>query len=336
MKTPKARKLPSGAWFVRVMVDGERISITRDTEKAAVAEAMAVKARMKSISSGNCDVITIREAMDMYIEKRSRSCSPSSIRSYRIYQRNQFQGIMDRPIGSIKDADFQRAVNAERVSAKTLRCAWTTVAAAIKEATGRDVPIVLPQIVKHERECIMPEDIPAFLEAVKGHPVEIPALLGLHSLRRSETMGLTWKDVDLKKNIIHVRGAAVYDENQKLVRKETNKTSNSRRDIPIMIPRLAELLVAAPHDSEYVVTCSTNTFNRHLAKVCEANNLPRIGTHGLRHSFASLAFHVGMPEDIAMRIGGWDDYQTMKKIYTHISDRDINKYANAMSKFYNP
>ena len=47
MKIPKARQLPSGAWFCRVRVDGQDISITRDTQKEAVAEAMAVKAGIK-------------------------------------------------------------------------------------------------------------------------------------------------------------------------------------------------------------------------------------------------------------------------------------------------
>lgn len=335
MKTPTARKLPSGSWFVRVMVDGKSVSITRPTEKEAIAEAMSIKAGMKATAAIKArNGLTVSEAMDRYIESRMRSRSPSTIRSYRIYQRNQFQSIMNQPISSLKDSDFQRAVNLEPVSAKSLRCAWTTVSAAIREATGREVSVTLPQIVRNERECIYPEDIPKFLAAIKDHPIEIAALLGLHSLRRSETMGLAWKDVDLKRNMIHIRGAAVYDENQKLVRKATNKTSNSRRDIPIMIPRLAELLASAPRDSEYVITCSTNSLNRWLAKVCAENDLPQIGTHGLRHSFVSLAVHVGMPEDIAMRIGGWDDYHTMKKIYTHISDRDIGKYAAAMSSFY--
>jgi hypothetical protein len=41
-----------------------------------------------------------------------------------------------------------------------------------------------------------------------------------------------------------------------------------------------------------------------------------------------------MPVDIAQRIGGWDDYKTMKDIYTHISKKDINKYAGEMKRFF--
>lgn len=35
-----------------------------------------------------------------------------------------------------------------------------------------------------------------------------------------------------------------------------------------------------------------------------------------------------------MEIGGWADPQTMRKIYTHISQKDAERYKNAMSEFY--
>ena len=43
MKIPKAVKLPSGSWYVNVMVDGKRLSITaptkRDAEKEEIGRA---------------------------------------------------------------------------------------------------------------------------------------------------------------------------------------------------------------------------------------------------------------------------------------------------------
>lgn len=117
----------------------------------------------------------------------------------------------------------------------------------------------------------------------------------------------------LAENIINVRGAAVYDETQKLVHKETNKTGSSRRTVPIMIPRLAELLSRSDKKSEYVITLSPETIQRTIDRVCERARLPVVGCHGLRHSFASLALHVGMAPDLAMRLGGWSDLATMKK-----------------------
>ena len=55
----------------------------------------------------------------------------------------------------------------------------------------------------------------------------------------------------------------------------------------------------------------------------------------MRHSFASLAAHLRIPEPVAMEIGGWADSKTMRNIYTHVSKLDIANSQNDMAKFYN-
>ena len=149
-------------------------------------------------------------------------------------------------------------------------------------------------------------------------------------------MGLKWRSVDLKNDLLYIRGSTVYDEDNKIVNKPDNKNKTSRRTIPIMIPRLKDLLASAPRDSEFVVTCNPNTIWAQVNRICEANHLPKIGTHGLRHSFCSLAYHLGVSEKVAMKIGGWADYQTMRKIYTHVADSDIAASVKSISDFFAP
>ena len=60
-----------------------------------------------------------------------------------------------------------------------------------------------------------------------------------------------------------------------------------------------------------------------------------MGIHGLRHSFASLAAHLGIPENVAMRIGGWANDATMKRIYVHVLESDRERYGGEMAAFYN-
>jgi integrase len=71
-----------------------------------------------------------------------------------------------------------------------------------------------------------------------------------------------------------------------------------------------------------------------INRVCRSAGLPEVGIHGLRHSFASLAYHLNMPEKIAMQIGGWENDATMKKIYTHVAKSDISKYQSIMQTYY--
>lgn len=336
MKIPKARQLPSGAWFCRVRIDGQDIAITRPTEKEAVAEAMAVKAGIKD-AARKPKRKTLTAAIDDYIEVRRNILSPATIRGYKIIQEHRFQTMMNRDISAVTQEQWQRAVNAEAklIGAKTLTNSWRFVASVIAEATGTPVTVQLPQIIPNERLWLTPEQIPVFVAAVKGTKVEIPALLALSSLRCSEILDLKWENIDLKKKLIQVTGSAVLDENGELIHKRANKNNTSRRTVP-MIPPLLAALEAAPKHGEYVVTFKSGALYNAINRICVANDLPKVGIHGLRHSFASLAFHLNMPEKVAMQIGGWANDQTMRKIYTHLSQADVTKHATAFTAFFAP
>lgn len=338
MKVPTAKKLPSGSWFVRVRVGGKDIGITRPTEKEAIAEAMAVKAGLRSSEKITERNLTVGDCVDRYISRREGTASPSTIRGYKSDRVNRFQDLMPRRAAALTDADYQRAIDRESrsMSAKTVRNVWGTIAAALEEETGSRPRVKLPTVVAREHPFLEPEQIPVFLAAVRGRSTEPAILLGLHSMRRSEIFHVRWSSIDTKAGIIHVRGAAVLGESGKLVHKETNKTKASRRDIPIIIPRLQELAEAAPDKDALIYTFSPTYLYSDINNVCRKCGFPEIGVHGLRHSFASLAYHIGVPEKIAALIGGWDDYATMHNIYTHLAKSDIAKSASSMRNFFSP
>lgn len=339
LKTPKAVQLPSGSWRCRVRIAGEDISIVAPTRKEAETKAAALKLGIvQAEKKEKAAPITLRKAIDQYIEAKKTALSPSTIRGYRTHQRCRLQGIMDAPLEKLTDSSVQKAINEETksCSSKTLRSAWSLCASALKFTANASFNVFLPKAISQEQEFLRPAQIEKFLEAIKDTPVEIAALLGLHSLRRSEILGLRWEHVDLKKNMIYVRGATVFGEDNKLVNKPENKNKSSRRSVPIMTPQLVDALNAVPKESrqEFIVTVNPNTLWAQINRICRANDLPEIGVHGLRHSFCSLAYHLNIPEKIAMQIGGWSDFQTMRKIYTHIAEDDLQTAVTAMTDFF--
>lgn len=339
IKTPTAVQLPSGSWRCRVRVNGEDISIVAPTRKEAETKAAALKMGIvKAEKQDKSAPTTIRAAIDRYINAKQTSLSPSTVRGYRTYQRHRLQSIMDVPLSKLTSSRVQQAINDEmkECSAKTLRSAWSLCASALQFTANTSFNVFLPKAISQEHEFLSPAQIEIFLDAIKNTPVEIAALLGLHSLRRSEILGLKWENVDFKKNVIHVRGATVFDADNTLVNKPENKNKSSRRSVPIMTPQLIEAMNAIPKDqrTEFVVSIHPNTLWSQVNRICKANDLPEIGVHGLRHSFCSLAYHLNIPEKIAMQIGGWSDFQTMRKIYTHIAEDDLQDAVSAMTEFF--
>lgn len=85
MKVPKARKLPSGMWFIQLRLGGESISITERAEKKCTAKAALIKAehiagrRPGKTAAGEK---TLREIITEYIDSLRATRSPSTIRGY--------------------------------------------------------------------------------------------------------------------------------------------------------------------------------------------------------------------------------------------------------------
>lgn len=331
IRIPKPKQLPSGSWHIYLAA--EKQPITEATKDLCEAKARAFRAgfldRQKKLPT-----LTWSKAIDTYIADRSESMSPETVRGYRVIQRNRFHAIMQKPMST--QVNWQAEINdaLTRLSDKSVKNAWGLMT-VIMRVNEIPVPRVLfPVPEKNEREFLDPQQIIAFCEAAKGDTCEMAMLLGLHSLRMSEIRALRFPDsFDMKNGIIFVSGAVVRDENNKEVFKQRNKTRQSARTVPIMIPRLRELLEAQSKDG-YIVTQANSTINRHIRTITEQQGLPNITEHCLRHSFASLGYHLRLSEIEVMSMGGWADSSTVHDIYLHLAQRDRLKAENKMAKFY--
>ena len=330
----KATKLKSGNWRIQVFDytdrDGKKHyrSFTAPTKAEVEYEASLFK-KEKGSRPTKCG-LTLSEAIDDYIESKSNVLSPSTIRGYRYVQKKYFAEVMEKPLAAIDC--WQELINeeAKRYSAKTIKNSFAFVCTLLRDQ-GLPVPkVTLPQVVKNPLPYLKAEQLHDFLQAIEGHRCELMALLALHSLRRSEIWALT--KANCSDGVIRVRGSAVYDEHEKLTFKITNKNTSSNRDIPIMIPRLSELIAAAPDG--LLVRGDAKTLRLQMNRICKAAGLPEVGVHGLRRSFASLAYKLGLSERQTMEMGGWADLSTMHGIYIQLSKDDMAKAGNAMKEFY--
>lgn len=337
MKVPEPRKLKSGSYFIQLRLNGVSVPVTSATAKECRRQAELIKAEhranMRVFIPSEKSVPTLKAAIEYYIAKYESVLSPSTIRGYEQVKLHRFPLFMER---KVSDIDWQRMVNIElkTMSAKTVKNAWGLVHAAVSDK-GFSVPDVkLPQVSVKEIPFLQPDEIIPFCDAIKGDIAEIAVLLELQGLRRSEAKGLYWKNVDLKASQIKIRGARVQNKNGEFVHKDTNKNVTSVRTVPIMIPQLLEALNAVEDKTGPVVMVSENTMLRHAKEACKAAGITIVGNHGLRHSFASLGYHLGLSERQLMELGGWADYMTMHKIYIRLAEADKKAANNAVADFF--
>jgi integrase len=337
MKVPTPKKLPSGSYHIRLRLGDETIYITKPTAKECTREAEYIKAehRAEKRTVVKKTDLTPSQCIDQYLATRMNTLSPSTVRFYRTVQKHRFPQIMNKPVSSVED--WQAVVDAEaaRYCAKTLSTGY----GAIKTAIGAVAKLKLPDVsfgvlVPNERAFLLPEEIPLFVAEAATTKYAVPLLLALSSLRISEIQALDWKDIPEKPDFVRVRGAVVFDENNKYIKKAENKNSTSNRNVPVLIPELKSAIKRDRKPSGQVMPCTQNNLRVACRKICQRAGVTEVSPHGLRHSFASLAYHLHVPEYITMEIAGWSDEATMRKIYRHIAQSDIERYKEALGEFY--
>ena len=343
MKVPKPRRLPSGSWRIQLRLGGESISITAPTEKEVVRQAQYTKAEylagrreQASEESG----MTLKKGIEIYCADRANGLSPATIRKYENIKKNHWSGLMPRRMDQITKRQWQQAVDAMLASyaVGTVRRSWGMVK-TILSYCGVEAPAVAIGKASETKAKTMdscqflePDQILKFVEEAEKSPYCIPLLLALSSLRIAEIDGLDWSNV--VGSTVKIRRVRILDKSGAWVYKDGAKTESSVRDVEIQIPALQRAIDAARQPDGKVMTCCQQTLRRALETICTKAGVPNPGVHGLRHSFASLSAHLGIPEIISQEIGGWSNEKIMKEIYTHVARTDLEQSKKKLTEFY--
>lgn len=326
-KYPKFRVLSDGTLLGQIMLDGRRETVKASNEAEYKAKIDGLRTGVLELKA-HPDKRPLEKVLREYIDKNDAVLSPATVRGYEVILRNRFKTYMKQPIGQI---DYQKMVNTEAKdsAAKTVKNAWALVSAAFRDAKIPVPDVNLPKVPESDEDFLDYEQIQTFLKAIRGDSCEAAALLLLHSLRMSEALKLDVK-ADIADGKIYVRGAVVPDKDNKLVEKKTNKNRTSRREIPIMIPRLLEVLPAEGK----AVTVWSSTVSKHVIKACEKAGLPPCSPHDLRRSFASLAYHLRWSERTLQELGGWGDIGTVHRFYVKLAKKDVSADVEKMKNYY--
>ena len=186
------------------------------------------------------------------------------------------------------------------------------------------------------------------LAAIRGDPVEPAVYLGLFlGLRRSEVVGLRWKDVDMESGIVHIRNTVV--QFTTISEQEKTKSKASRRDLfmPNALKAYLQTLWEKQQkdreqtgrtysDEEHLCQWPDGSMfqpdyvSRRFNKVLVQNKLPIIRFHDLRHTAGSLLVNGGHTIKQVQEFLGHEKASTTLDIYTHISMEGKKNTADVM------
>lgn len=331
--TPTARKLPSGSWACRVRVNGQDVSITRETKEEAIAEAMAIKHGLKAPEKA-ASTMTLKEAYRKYIESRDGVISPSTAAEYKRLQKTSFQSLMGLPAASITSEQIQREIGKmvkAGKSPKYVRNVEGLLVSVLKQfAPDSKISIILPQKRKVELRKIEDAEIGKIIAAFSGTDMELPVLMALWmGMRMSEIRGARFEDISGGR--LHICRAIVSGEHGDEV-KPPKTFSGDRR---ISVPAHIQALIDATGRSEgYIVPVSGQTLYNRFIRGLDAAGIPRCRFHDLRHANAAIMVRLGVESKYAQERNGWSDDWVYKQVYAYTMDDRMVEIDKSIDDYF--
>ena len=166
------------------------------------------------------------------------------------------------------------------------------------------------------------EQIRKYVAACNTHPHGLCFQLAITlGMRRGEICGLRWRDIDWNRQEINICNQRIRLASGALV-DCTPKSESSIRTIPIPAVLLPRLKKERGLPDAYVCRITPSALSHAHTKLVKRLELPHLGLHGLRHSFAtSSAKHVSDIRSL-QAILGHSSYAVTANIYLH-PDHDM-------------
>lgn len=216
--------------------------------------------------------------------------------------------------------------------------------------------VFVPKQEQEEKQIYTIEQVKILYEKLKSEPMkyQVYLLLSIYSgYRRSEMLGLEWKDIDFEHDLIHVRRTSQYTS-EKGIYTDTTKTRKSKRvsKMPASIMNLLRQFKADQNEEARRLGTKWEDYDRLFTKwngapmnpqtpfewlkgYCERIGIPFRNIHSLRHLHASLLIFEGVDVVAVSEDMGHSVVGTTLNLYSHMFQeakaRNCDAISNALS-----
>lgn len=313
-------KLPSGKYRISEMVGGVRYRKTVNF-RPKQSEARRIIAELVETGETSVERMTVRQAIERYMEARKAVLSPSTLFCYKGYLRQIPDSILNRQIASVTDDDLQKMISdlSEGRKPKSVKNIFGLVSATMGHFRPKFViNVKFPEAARVEPYIPTDRDIKILMMAISGSKYEIPIKLAACGLRRSEICALTAADVI--GDTVRVNKAMVITDGRDFIVKSGGKTAESTRTV-----RIPAALADKIRKQGYVYKGKPDNINIYLGRTLKRLGIPHFSLHKLRHYYASRSHSLGIPDVYIMQAGGWKTDNVMNSVYRHALGDQMEK-----------
>lgn len=362
-------KRTDGLLQKRFTVNGKRYSVYGHT-----LDDLANKEQKKrlQLAAGQTTskVITLDKYFERFIVERGKTVKGNSLYNYKnVYNKHIHNVFGHRKVKSIEKGeiqDFQSSLLSNPKYTKTLINRVLKIFAIVMQAAVDDEiivrnPVIGVKPIKDEQKqkatqtihkALTEEEQALLMQELKdqgAYYFELIALMLSTGVRPGESVALSWKDIDTKANVIHIRETLSKDQDGHLMF-TTPKTECSLRDIPMndTIKR-----VLAEQKKKYLTCCAANglsdkifrtpygkiptvqQINRDIKNAIKSLNtkghkIDHFTCHGLRDTFATRYIEQGGSPQTLKTILGHSSLAMTMDLYSHVMPNTKQEEMNRL------
>jgi integrase len=317
----------------REVILGSRREMTRPL---AERRMQVVLSRINGLDYRPGRVATFDEFIERWREEVLTKQQPSSARAVKshltCYILPQLGKLRLASFGVENQQSFVTRVFEKGVSRKTVLNVLGTLSSIL--STARDWGYICEQIdvkklrlpprsVRFEAPCFTVDQLQNILAIAQEPWRTLFCILTLEGLRAGEVLGLQWGDIDLERQLLHIRRSAWYGKIQ------TVKSQASETVLPIPAALLAILKSYRakwkPNEQGLLFVTrngrppsSNKVVEYRLWTILDALGIPRCGLHAFRHAHTALLLHSGATPKVTQRQLRHADARTTLQVYGHV------------------
>ena len=334
-----ARLLPSGSYQTRAtkIINGRKVTksftVSSDecqgnTKKAKALSEM--QAREWQISNNIDDVygITIRQAMENYIDDRSKVLSPSTITNYRRFL-PYFEPLWNVYVSDIKTPQIQQLINEWSVSVKrkTIMNRISFLLSVLDYAEcDKKFKLRYPQSSSKAIKSPDLEDVQMLIDNADDDFKPILYLAAFGGLRRGEICALKQEDISRDMSTIFIHADIVLQEHEWVYKPFPKNAQNGTIQLPKFV------IDALPFTDDYVFDMNPNMLSHKYDRLRRRLGL-EYNFHSLRHFAASFRSDIGIPTKYIEEVGRWKNSNVLKKVYDNTLNSSRKKYTQMSNKY---